>query len=110
MPFIQRPAYLLTNNQIKGILIAEYGIACGGNWTAMMYDLLEKICPKRLNSTKEYSFNDLGEILDQEMGTWKIYRYWSGPGKPSRVAIAAQSAAMAARLLKLDARNMLVDL
>jgi len=46
--------------------IKEYGIACGGNWAAMLMHAIENGLPevyKELDDNKSYRFDELYEVL-----------------------------------------------
>ena len=50
--------------------IKKYGIACGGNWTAMLMYTIKNGLPKiyeAMDDDKEYSYEELYKILAEGM-------------------------------------------
>lgn len=64
---MSKPNEVIPEAQIKAAdFIAEYGIACGGNWAAMLMYAIENGLPevyKELDDNKSYRFDELYEVL-----------------------------------------------
>ena len=55
----------MTDIKIKE-LVKTHGIACGGNWTAMLMSAIRNGLPeiwKKLDHNKEYEFTEVWDIL-----------------------------------------------
>jgi alpha-D-ribose 1-methylphosphonate 5-triphosphate synthase subunit PhnI len=68
--YVKKPEKFEESRQNVANFIKEYGLACGGNWAAMLMSAIKRGLPKvheELDGDKEYTLDELFVIITENV-------------------------------------------